>query len=675
MVDLLRKPTGNSGKDRDITVYLKKVKIKNFQSFGSEQTINFNECTTFIGSNGSGKTAALVALSKIFSTDMRVRALVREDFHIDEDRDPSSVENIEMFIEAVFGFEQSSFKEDIPEYFDSFVIDKEEKEPILRVRLEATWSFGTSIEGDIDSKTYFVKNPENVKKEDERKEPAERTRLNRIRLIYIPAVRNPGDLLRSGSRNILQESIQQIGWSLDTKNIIEKKIKELNDTFMNEEDAKKLGNFITESWGGYENDPRYKEASLSFSTTDFASTVKSPQVTFSPGINNKDYTIDYFSDGQRSLLYFSLIGSAIDFEYQNKQKMFIRNKPTSCLTLIAVEEPENHVAPHLLGQLVNRLKQIAGQKACQVIITSHSSSIVKRVDPESICYFRLDKGSCTNCVPITLDHNSDAEDQKYVKEAIMAYPELYFADLVVLGEGDSEEIILPKVLESLGGNVDSQRISVVPLGGRHVNYFWKLLRRLNIPYVTLLDFDQERYGGGWGRIVYIVEQLQLLDNDFADADPVTGKIIELPELEARDSATAEDIEKWIGYLEKKYGVFFSAPLDIDFLMLEAYPEKYKSLARGLQGPRNTEGENAIRDAIRAVLHKKGGVGATYNSEQKKYMVWYRYLFLNRGKPATHIRVLSLLDEDTFQKNVPGVLKRLVSKVSEILKQNGEDTNA
>ena len=43
------------------------------------------------------------------------------------------------------------------------------------------------------------------------------------------------------------------------------------------------------------------------------------------------------------------------------------------------------------------------------------------------------------------DKESDA--YKYVKNAVIAYPELYFSSLIILGEGDSEEIIIPFFLK------------------------------------------------------------------------------------------------------------------------------------------------------------------------------------------------------------------------------------
>ncbi len=45
---------------------------------------------------------------------------------------------------------------------------------------------------------------------------------------------------------------------------------------------------------------------------------------------------------------------------------------------MAVEEPENHIAPHLLGRLINNLNNIAIKNNAQTIITSHSASIIKK---------------------------------------------------------------------------------------------------------------------------------------------------------------------------------------------------------------------------------------------------------------------------------------------------------
>ena len=51
---------------------------------------------------------------------------------------------------------------------------------------------------------------------------------------------------------------------------------------------------------------------------------------------------------------------------------------------------------------------------------------------------------------------------------------------------------------------------------------------------------------------------------------------EFDEMHIWDINDSDSLQYWIDYLEK-YNVFFSAPLDIDFLMLEYFGDVYKSL--------------------------------------------------------------------------------------------------
>src|SRR5699024_8139925 len=129
-------------------------------------------------------------------------------------------------------------------------------------------------------------------------------------------------------------------------------------------------------------------------------------------------------------------------------------------------------------------------------------------------YMRITKGgSLVNSIELPEKTN---EAYTYIKEAVQSYPELYFSKLVILGEGDSEEIVIPKLLSAFDISPDDTSISIVPLGGRHVNHLWKLLNHLSIPHVTLLDLDRERGGGGWKRIKYVLNQLN--ENDRCTED-------------------------------------------------------------------------------------------------------------------------------------------------------------
>lgn len=685
---------------------LSKLKLHNYRCFGNnEQIIKIDDITSFIGNNSSGKTAALLALNCLFSDNSADRVLRRSDFHLPRNMKPEEMDSQELYIEAVFVFDELENGEEgassIPTFFKSLVVDNPDGTPYLRIRLEATWEKSSNVEGAIESKIYYITCSEGEEITEECKTTAPRKDLDRIRVIYVPAVRDPSMQLKNASGTMMHQIMNSINWSSTTQEKVKVKIQELNDQFLEERGVSILGTSIHTQWESYDSDTRYSNAQLRFNSTDIDSSIKKSEVVFLPTVTGKECTIDDMSDGLRSLFYISLVDSILDVESKIQQEIdtdpehvSFNHKPP-ILTIIALEEPENHIAPHLIGQLVLNLKKIASKNNAQTVLTSHSTAIIKRFDPEKLRYFRLDVNDCTTKVrAITLPDKEKLADQyKFIKEAVKAYPELYFAKLVVLGEGDSEEIILPKIWNAKNGDVDTSGISVVPLGGRHVNHFWRLLNDLSIPYITLLDLDKEREGGGWGRIKYVLEQLIQNDYDKAELLGINHGVLSDEEFNGMHEWDVDDsdtLQSWVNYLEK-YNVFFSSPLDIDFLMLEHYGTVYKGLLGENEGPRLMVMENGqkhqkyikdiensenpcseycarVTDDVRHALKESGGDGKTYSEEQRRLMVWYTYFFLNRGKPSTHIEAFSQISNEVLVSTIPPVFERLISVAEKALKE-------
>lgn len=685
---------------------LSKLKLMNYRCFGSEeQVIPIGKLTTFIGNNSAGKTAALSALNCLFSENSTDRILQRSDFHLPKDMNPDEMERQSLYVEAVFDFEELQAENDggeyaIPIFFQHFVVDNPGGLPYLRIRLEATWEKSNTIDGSIDSKISYITCPEFAEIEEGNRTNAPRRDLDKIRVIYVPAVRDPSKQLKNASGTMMYQIMSSINWSEETKGNIKTKIKELNEQFEGEKGVSMFGISLRKQWKTYDSDERYSTASLRFNSTDIETSIRKTEVVFEPTETGKEYTIDQMGDGLRSLFYISLVDSILDIEGQMVREIETApghtsfNRKPPILTIVALEEPENHIAPHLLGKLVGNLQDIADKSNAQAIMTSHSPAIVKRIDPENLRYFRLDRALLASKVRcITLPDEERMQDQfKYIKEAVRAYPELYFAKLVILGEGDSEEIILPKYWEAMNGSTDVSGISIVPLGGRHVNHFWRLLNDLEIPHITLLDLDRERDGGGWGRIKYVLEQLiangynkeELLNTQ--DGILTDAQFKKMSDWNVSDIVT---MQTWIDSLEE-YNVFFSAPLDIDFMMLEQIGNVYKRTLDASEGPRidiiqkekkkrtlittiendseaHPEYETRIQKDIQNTLKEEGGDGHTYSPEQQKLMVWYTYFFLNRGKPSTHIAALSQLSDEELKENIPPVLQRLIEAADHIIK--------
>jgi putative ATP-dependent endonuclease of OLD family len=152
-----------------------------------------------------------------------------------------------------------------------------------------------------------------------------------------------------------------------------------------------------EHWKKYHKDTLYSEANIRFNSTDSADLeqlIKKFEVDFMPSVIQKAYSIDSLGDGLRSLFYLSLVDSFLEIEQQamegsDGEDAPLFNMQIPALTIIGIKEPENHVSPHLLGNIIVNLKRIASKKNSQVILTSHTPSIVKRVSPESIRYFNI----------------------------------------------------------------------------------------------------------------------------------------------------------------------------------------------------------------------------------------------------------------------------------------------
>lgn len=679
---------------------LTKVIINNFRSFGESQIIELNNQTVLIGNNSSGKTTVLQALSKLFSDKQNDRIIKKSDFHLPKGSRPG--ENTRnLFIETIFEFDEldgTPYSQAIPSFFEHFTVSKDGAKPFLRIRLESSWEDDGTVEGSIDTQFYYISSDEDTIR-DEDKHRAPRKDLDKIRVLYVPASRTPEKELGNASGSMLSRLVNSINWTEDEINEITDKIDELNNTFLSENGAlTQINNEIQKSWELYHEDNRFSQAELIINSSEMAAALRQIALKFSPTTTEEAFTVSDLGDGLRSIFYFSLVDSILDIELEitkdreeNPDNPIFKLIPP-VLTILAIEEPENHIAPHHIGKLIKRFKQLGNNDNSQVILTSHSPAIVKRIDPEDLKYLRIennDRVLQTIVSDIQLPPAID-ESYKYIKGAIQAYPELYFAKLVVLGEGDSEELLLPKFFDLLGKEVDSSQISIVPLGGRHVNYFWKLLNALRIPHITLLDFDNERYGGGWGRIKYISQHLYELNTEFQEW--FHTQRLDFNEIGSRgcESIGAQRLINWFNKLEE-FNVYFSSPLDIDFLMLQHYKDNYLNTLSPIEGPvvsyndsdgsskkvklsdldcldrLQLEGFNKRKEeAIRATLKDKSGHGDSFNEEEKELMIWYQYFFLGRGKPTTHMQFLSSISDDELTRNLPPVFEKIVNSAEELL---------
>jgi putative ATP-dependent endonuclease of the OLD family len=658
------------------------LKVKGYKSFGPDEVVIplQDKLAAFIGLNSAGKTSALEALKKLLGSSLAEREIYRQDFHIGKEENPDDLTERVLSIEVRIDFSEEE-QEAVPHFFSEMVVDGEGTDPYLRIRLEATWQKSDIIpQGEIDIKTYFIKVADGEPEDAASKKNFPNHFRSLIQVLYVPAIRRPAEQLKYVSGSILYRVLRKIKWNDAFKEDFDKKIDEINEAFRGLPEFGTVQDSITEFWQKFHKDERYRETLLGFGGSDFDAILKKLEISFSPTGTHKSFSIDELGEGYRSLFYLTLVCSLLDVEEklaeEDNDETIGVTRPL--LTILAIEEPENHIAPQLLGRVIKILKTIAEKENSQVLLSSHTPAIIKRLPPECILHFRITEKYETEVNQILLPEKTD-EAYKYIKEAVHNYPEIYFSRLVVIGEGDSEDVIFNRLMSVMNVDFDDNIIAFAPLGHRFVNHVWKLLEALHIPYVTLLDLDIEREGGGWGRIKYALKQLIAAGKDKNQVllldDGTIMSDENLEEMHKRELGDLKDLFLWANRL-KEFEVYYSSPLDLDFLMFQHYPDFYKKAIPRNGGPQipdkvkeQQKFEEKVILAIHATLKSEKATAATYSAEEKEFMIWYNYHFLGRGKPTTHIQVLSSMSDKEIRDNLPVIFTEIFNSITLILNAN------
>lgn len=641
-------------------MHLERLTLTNFRCFGPEpETIEFSPTlTAFVGVNGVGKTATMLALQRLFGVTGGQRTVSRRDFHVPADDDGSARERV-LSLDAVLAFpelDDDPQSEVVPQFFQQMASDDDGRLK-CRLRLDATWTDNGSLEGEVEVSYCAVRTFGDIGDDDlTNLKPVDRAR---IQLVYVPASRDGASQMAAFLRGRLWRAIQ---WSEALQESFLDLGERLNTAFEQEDAVQLITDNVEQRWrevhgGGTDARPRLRPFDSRFH--EFA---RNAQVVFSPGDDQRDRALDELSDGQRSLFHLAMTATTLDVEARISDDAAAAGfqpdgVPLPALTLVAIEEPENNLAPYYLSRIVRQLLDLTSGPRVQALASSHSASILTRVEPSAVRHFRLGGDRTARVRTVRLPEN-DEDASKYVREAVRAYPELYFARFAVLGEGASEEVVLPRLAEALGLDVDPSFVAVVPLGGRHVNHLWRLLSDLDIPHATLLDLDWGRNGGGWGRIKTTCEQLLAIETDPEDlfrGDPAPPTPVENPaDFAGLPDDDFDGVAAWAHRL-RRFGVFFSSPLDLDYSMLRAFYEQYSAPEPGRSGPQAGDARGAVLGAQ--------GQGAHYDAEHDDALRWYRYLFINRGKPSTHVRVMSQIEPAVLSGDAPEELVALLQHVS------------
>ncbi|MEZ0085224.1 AAA family ATPase [Bradyrhizobium japonicum] len=658
-------------------MHLQSITIAGFRCFGTTPHLIElgRDLLAIVGPNASGKTAVLQALCKLFGVTRAQRTVRRSDFHLPPGVPPDDRTTRIMSMDVIIGLPElaigSATSQTVAPAFRHMQVAAPGAAPVCRMRLEAQWEDDGTTEGEVTQNLYWINKLGAPIAEEDKRVVAPHDR-GYIQVYYTPATRDPEAQIRASTGALAARLLRAIEWSKATKDTVDFATKTLSTAFGGEAAICSISTALSDRWKELHDEKTDTNPALTLTSQRFEEVIARIQVLFQQGPASIERDLDALSDGQQSLFYFALAASVFDLEKDaaaGKIKGFRADElRIPALSIFAIEEPENHLSPYYLSRIVRQVRSIIGGNTAQAIITSHSPAVLSRVDPEEVRYCRCDETTRQTTLKAVKLPANDEEAIKFVRGAMLAFPELYFARFVLLVEGDSERIVLPRLAEADGFLVDLSFVAVAPLGGRHVQHFWRLLKGLEIPFATLLDLDLGREGGGFGRIKTAIGHL--IEHGVPRANLLTlsdGTVMTDANFQMmHDWTEYQHLQGWMNVLQP-YGVFFSAPLDLDMTMLATFPDAYKAAIPKGSGPKMT-----AANAAKVVLGEAGPGLDAYKTSYPGFdthMPAYRYHFLTHSKPATHLRAFTHLTEEKLETGMPSTYRDMLKHINDNLKRD------
>ena len=229
----------------------------------------------------------------------------------------------------------------------------------------------------------------------------------------------------------------------------------------------------------------------------------------------QDETGQYLPEAHNGLGFTKLI--FIVLQFVSFLKAHEEKTPITGTSLILIEEPDAHLHLQMQSVFIRSVAKYIESKKwdAQLVITTHSSHIIAESGFKGIRYFKAgsqarlsgtvacnEGGASLQIKDLTtfrneLKDNNEENTVRFLEQYMeLRRCDMFFADKIILIEGTTERLLLPKMIEKVDasmGNTNSplahSYISVIEVGGAYASKFRELLQFLEVPTLIITDID------------------------------------------------------------------------------------------------------------------------------------------------------------------------------------------